>query len=106
MKNINFKYGNNTYTLTFTAQTVKQLESAGFDVDEYGSKPVTNTEMLFHGAFLANHPNISDDLVQEIWDNMPRKREVLRALIELYNAPVAELFDEPTSGEIEWKVSE
>lgn len=106
MKSITFKYKDNTYTLTFTAETVRQLEAAGFDTDTFGSKVVTNTQMLFRGAFLEKHPTVSDELVDEIWKFMPHKKDVIRTLIQMYNAPVAELFDEPESGEIGWKVSE
>lgn len=106
MNSITFKHKNDTYTLMYTAETVKQLENAGFDIDNFGSKLVNNTEMLFRGAFIEKHPNISEDTVKEIWKAMPHKKEVIRTLIQMYNTPVAELFDEPESGEIEWKVSE
>lgn len=106
MKSITFKYNNNTYTLTYTAESVRQMEAAGFDTDNFGTKTLTNTEMLFRGAFIEKHPTISDDLVKEIWKSIPRKKEIIRALVMMYNDPITSLFDEPESGETEWKVSE
>lgn len=106
MKSITFKYKDNTYTLAFSAESVRQMEAAGFDTDDFGSKTVTNTEMIFRGAFIENHPTVSDEIVKEIWKSIPRKKEIIRALVQMYNTPIAELFDEPESGEIVWKVSE
>ena len=93
---------NNTYVLTFTAETVKATEGRGFVLEELDKKPMTMMPLLLEGAFLAKEANrVSPEKVIEIWQNVKDKQGVLQKLIILYNDPIDELF--ATEGNAEWE---
>lgn len=81
--------------LEFTRRTVQQLESAGLRLGEIGDMPATQTELLFHGAFLANHRNIKEKTVEEIWRHIPKKEDFIGKLAEMFTETRDTLFEEP-----------
>ena len=81
--------------LEFTRQTVQQLEGAGLRLSEIGDMPATQTDLLFHGAFLANHRNIKGKTVDEIWKHIPKKEDFINKLAEMFIETRDTLFEEP-----------
>lgn len=107
-KAITFKFGEKDYTLEYTRDTVRQMELSGFNIHDIDSKPQTCVEKLWNGAFLAHHRNEKASVVEAIYNKMPRKQDLLEALIELYNEPLNALLEEPDEdeeGNIEWRAS-
>lgn len=108
MSKIVFDYEGYTYTLEYTRRTVKQMQDNGFDLIGVLEKQqiVTGIPVLWHGAFLANHRHTKPELADKIWSQLPNKDEVVKALIEMFNEPAEQLFDEPAETEknVEWKV--
>lgn len=92
---IRLTYDKKVYELTFTRETVKQLEQAGFNLRELadGSKPATMSEMLFTGAFAARHRKTKRKEISEIYDHLSNKPELTVALVELYSATLETLTD-------------
>lgn len=94
------------YTLRFTRKTIQRMEDKGFIASEIGDKPATMIPMLFEGAFLAEHRFVKKDVIDEIYNGIKNKNELINKLLELYYEPIEELFgsneDEQTeSGEAE-----
>ena len=102
-KTLNFTYDGKDYSIGFTLATVTTMQRAGFILDEVATKPAVRIPELFYGAFMANHKGIKRKLVEDIYDNMKHKEELVTALIELYDEAQASLVDE---GNGEWTLSE
>lgn len=93
----------NKYTLEFTADTVMQVERAGFKLGEAGDKPMTSVRMLFEGAFLANHKNVKPELVTEMLEGMKNKAQLIEKLMDMYREPYETLMDESAEGNATWE---
>jgi hypothetical protein len=53
---------------------------------------------LFAGAFLANHRFTKKEAIDEIYETMGNKRELVNALIEMYNEPINALTADADEG--------
>ncbi len=107
-KQIVFEYNGTEYTLEFTKRTVAALEQQGFVAGLVGDKPMTMFPMLLKGAFMAHHRKLKEEIIDEIYKQIPDKQGFAEALVELYNAPLDALMDEPeedTEKKIEWTKS-
>lgn len=104
-KTLTLTHGDKEYTLEFTRKTVAQMERNGFIAGDIDDKPMTCLPALFAGAFLAHHPWVKKDVIDEIYDNLPRKNELIGKLAEMYNEPIMSLLDEPDperEGNADW----
>ena len=105
---INFEYNGKRYCLEYTRETVKQLEGAGFNINDIGDKPATRIEQLWEGAFLAHHKKaIGDGVTMKIYAQIKDKKGLLKKLAEMYNATLAYLLpdedeEEGNEGNVEW----
>lgn len=81
------------YALTFTRNTVIATENMGFSLNEIGDKPVGMLTILWRGAFLANYDTLTIGEVDKLFEEID-KRGLMDALIELYRAPIEDMFDE------------
>lgn len=107
-KQLQFAYKDKEYCLEFTRRTVEQMERNGFVADDIRSKPMTTLPALFAGAFLAHHRFIKADLINEIYDHMTNRTELVGKLAEMYNEPIMSLVDEPeenAEGNVNWTAS-
>ena len=106
-KQMTIKFGGDTYTLEFTRDSVRQMESAGFNIDKAMETPVLSTETLFTGAFLANHGKAIKDRIPEKIIQKKLPKGILGKLIEMYNYPLTEMFtdDEDGEGNLEWETN-
>lgn len=105
-KKIKFTYDGKNYTLEFNRASVKQMEAQGFRIDEIEAKPLTSIQMLFSGAFIMHHKNVSGNknLCSEIYDSLKNRDELITLLAEMYQEPLLSLLDEPeeTEGNTSW----
>ena len=109
MKKITFTYDDTQYNLRFTKRTVQQMEQAGFNIQEIDSKMVTTLPLLFAGAFKAEQPFLNQGKIDEIYETLPNKEDLIIALVELYNDTMQGLLVEPDAkkGNVtEWKMTE
>ena len=95
---ITITYDDRKYLLTYTRETARALQSSGFDITELRAKPNVMIPMLFRGAFLANHRDAKTKLLDEIFDSLPSRTELIAELVGMYQECVDSLFDEPSSG--------
>ena len=91
---INFSYNGEDYCLEFTKASVKAMEDRGFSPSKILDAPMTYLPELFYGAFRAHHPHISRKLVEQIFEDMDGKSELVNILIEMYNEPIKALTEE------------
>ena len=99
MSQLNLTYKGKTYNLEYTRRSVRTMESQGFDLNDIGTKPVTTLPALFRGAFLAHHKSLKADLVDEMFDHLKGKDELISVLASMYAEPFTALLDEPTEDE-------
>lgn len=102
---ITFTYKDVQYTLEYDRNSIKQMENAGLDIGDFLSKPMLNFEIAFKGAFLKNHRNIKESLLDEIYSKLTGKEELLATLVNMMNETYSTLTDEPegdAEGNIKW----
>ena len=97
--------GGREYVLTFTREVVRRMEAQGFDVSRVDAMPATTIEDLIVGAFEAKHPSMSRAARMQVWEGLPRKRELFDALVQLYMAPVNSLVADPTEATGTWSLA-
>jgi hypothetical protein len=102
---VTFTYKSVNYTLDFDRNTAVLLEQQGFKVENVYEKPNTYIPMLFYYAFAKYHRGIKRNFVDEIYEKMPKKQELVKALVELYLETGNSLFDEPEGdeGNLTWE---
>lgn len=106
-KQLKFKYGDKEYTLEYTRRTVAEMERRGFIASDVETKPMTTLPTLFEGAFLAHHKFEKRDVIQNIYEKLTNKEELIGKLAEMYNEPIMALVDEPSDdeGNVDWTAS-
>lgn len=106
-KQMKFTYDGEEYILEFTKRTVKEVENAGFNDDLIGEKPMTMIPLLFKGAFLAHHRREKDAKINEIFNHLTNKEQLILKLVEMYNDPINSILDEPDVNDekkVDWRV--
>lgn len=101
---INFEYNGKHYCLEYTRDSIRSMEAAGFNPNDVGDKPAMSLEMLWAGAFIANHRNIGNNLIKSLYDKMKNKSllfDKLKDMIaETYESLLAE--NEDDEGNVDW----
>ena len=102
---ITFEYEGKNYTLEYTADSLKKMERGGFDFSKMGERLLTCTEDLFYGAFLANHPDTTQETATAIYNAMASESDN-ESLANALDAMVAEAIESITNkqGNLRWKV--
>ena len=106
-KQLRFNYNGTEYTLEFTRRSVEQMEREGFVAEDIKTKPMTMLPTLFAGAFKANHRFVKPDVINDIYDKMSDKANLIAALAEMYNEPLLALLEDPaeSSENLNWTQS-
>lgn len=98
-KTMTIKKGDKVYTLEFTRKTISTMERQGFVAEEIEKRPVTMLPALFAGAFMAHHPSLKRETIDEIYEKLKDKVGLIGKLVEMYNEPIATLMAEPEEGD-------
>lgn len=101
---IKFSYNGTDYTLYFTRATCRQLGEQGFDLTLLDSRPLEMVPMLFHGAFMAEHPKVRRKFTDDLLYKITNRKELIGALAELYAEPIRAIVEEPDDeeGNVVW----
>ncbi len=102
MSKINLTYDKNEYVLEYNRQSVKTMENQGFVLEELTKKPVNMIPMLFAGAFIKNHRGLKRNLIDEIFDSIENKTELMEALMEMYAETLSALTEGSGEGNATW----
>lgn len=111
-KKIELTYMGKQYTLEFNRRTVLKLEKAlraeGINlVDMTENENVNPLELIsivdtvFTYAFKMHHPNVTQDVIDTIFEKMGNKEQLSGVLLEIMTAPINALADNK-EGEITW----
>lgn len=104
-KTLNFTIDGKAYTLSFTRDSVIATENMGFRMTEISDKPMGSLTLLWRGAFLAHHDTLTIAEVDALLTKV-KKKGLLDALIDLYNAPIESLIDEENEkNAVSWTVN-
>lgn len=103
-REIKFPYNGEQYTLKFTLNSVKTMEQAGFVIEEIETKPTVRIQQLFEGAFVANHRGIKRKTMDDIWNTLKRKEQLITALVEMYAEARNSLVED--EGNEDWTITE
>lgn len=81
------------YTLEYSRKTVVKVEREGLNINEIESKSMTMLPLLFWGAFLMHHPQMTKEQTDKIlFEGLGGLREdELKKLGDLYAAPLKTL---------------
>lgn len=103
-KQLVFTVEGKEYTLEFTRRTVQEMERKGFIASDITDKPMTTLPALFAGAFLANHRFVKPEVIENIYNKLTKKQELIGKLAEMYNEPILALVEEPAEdkGNVDW----
>ena len=106
-KTLKFSYKGVDYTLEFTRESVRVMENMGFVADDLFTRPMTLLPSLFAGAFYAHHRGMKRKDIDEIFNAMTNRSELITKLVEMYRDPIATLTEEPEEGEgnVSWTAS-
>ena len=106
-KQLNFTYNGKNYCLEFTRRSVEMMENQGFVASDVRDKPAKTLPALFAGAFLAHHRFEKPGVINEIFDHMTNKQELIGKLAEMYNEPINAMLSEPeeNEGNVSWTAS-
>lgn len=96
MDSIKLTYEDKTYELTYTRETVRQMENTGFDIQMLAHQPTVQGDKMFAGAFLAKCKGVKRKVIDEIWEHFDsdNKTKILTALAEMYGDAMNTLADD------------
>ena len=103
---INLTYDGQDYTLEYDRMSVKLLEQAGFNLEEYIAKPMNNIELAFAAAFIKHHPKVSQETMDKIYKSCPNKNQLIATLSNMIDECYRSLTDEPEGddvGKVTWE---
>lgn len=93
MRQLKLKIKDKEYILEYNRETIKWLESEGFNIEEFTKKPVTYREILWQSLFLKNHSNtVNPNLAIKLMDSYAEDKgeimvnKVVKFAIEEYSA--------------------
>ena len=106
MSEVSLSYKGKDYVLGYNRRTASAIESQGFNLESLTAQPSVMIPMLFYGAFAKNHTGIKRNLVDEIFDNLSGKRELIQLLAEMYAETVNTLMEDApeAKGNAIWEV--
>jgi len=92
MRKLKLHINDKDYVLELDRDSVKWLESVGFDLQEFYKKPLTYRENLWQCLFVKNHREVNPNLAVKLMDSYAEEKgqnmvnKVVRFAIEEYEA--------------------
>ena len=105
MSKITLTHKNKEFVLEYNRQSVRMMEGQGFAINELSSKPMTMIPLLFQGAFIKNCKGVKRAVIDEIYDGIGNKGELMNVLIEMYAETLSSLTDDNEEGNVTWELT-
>jgi hypothetical protein len=115
---IRFEYEGKPYCLEYNAASLKKLERSGVSLSKLSDMVVSAPEVIFRGAFYANHPDVSERKIKEIFKALKRTADEAEPeydddgnVVDMLNVAMSEMLkeaiDEITGrgGNVGWTVT-
>lgn len=99
---IKLSKGNADYILEYDRESITYLEKLGFSLEDYTKKPASMMPLLFKGAFFKNHKYIKQSEIDDIYNNISRKTELMNKLIGMLGESYEDLV-ENKEGNLDWE---
>lgn len=93
---------NADYILEYDRESITYLEKIGFSLEDYSKKPASMMPLLFKGAFYKNHKYIKQSEIDDIYNNISRKTELMNKLIGMLGESYEDLV-ENKEGNLDWE---
>lgn len=93
---------NADYILEYDRESITYLEKIGFSLEDYSKKPASMMPLLFKGAFYKNHKYIKQSEIDDIYNNISRKTELMNKLISMLGESYEDLV-ENKEGNLDWE---
>ena len=103
MSKILLKHNNKEYVLEYNRKSVQMMEGQGFVLNEIEARPMTMIPLLFQGAFLKNCKGTKRAVIDEIYDSIGNKTDLMNVLIEMYAETLSTLTDDSEEGNVTWE---
>lgn len=91
---IRLKFKGNEYNLEFSSRSIVEMERRGFKAYEIPEKAFSLLPDMFTGAFVANHPDTPQSVIDEIYTLIDDKAELLGVLAEMLTLAIDEYITE------------
>lgn len=106
-KTIKITYKEQDFTLEYTRKSIETMERQGFNASKIVESPMTMLPALFAGAFIAHHRALKREYIDQIFNSLPKKEELVNILADMYSEPLTALLDEPPAdaGNATWEVN-
>lgn len=105
-KKIEFKYQDTDYCLEYNRESIKIMESKGFNYDEFTRQPLNMGDLAFQGALYKNHRRITGAKANEIFESLADKAGLINALLEMIQEAYEDTYSSDSEGKnVEWKIS-
>lgn len=110
MRKLKLNINNKDYVLELDRTSIKWLEAAGFNLEDFLKKPITFREYLWTSLFIKNHQDVNPTLAIKLMDTYANEKgnnmvnKVVRFAYEEYDSFINALTDtnsEKTEEELE-----
>ena len=81
MRKLKIKINDKDYTLEMNRNTVKWLEANGFDLEQFGAKPVTYYDLLWTSLFLVNHRDVNPNLALKLMESYSESKKSVAKVV-------------------------
>ena len=90
------------FILEYDRDSIGFLEKIGFSLDEYAKRPATMMPLLFRGAFYKNHKFVRQNEIENIYNNIKNKTELMNKLLSMLSESYEDLV-ENKEGNLDWE---
>ena len=75
-----FEKDGKKYILEYDRKSIATMERLGFNVNEFGAKPMIMLPLAFKGLFIKNHKFVKDSFIDECFDNFKNKEKLIETI--------------------------
>ena len=101
-KTITINFEDKEYVLEYNRETIMALERQGFNIGDFGTKPVSNVFTLFQGAFKKNHASVPSNKILNMFKYIDNIEGLGKELAEMYSEALDTLRDGEDSKKVNW----
>lgn len=92
------------YLLEYDKETIMIMEKKGFNIQTVDEQAMNMYPLIFQGAFLKNHKYMKSTEINEIFDNISNRRELMSKLMEMIADQYQSLMgDNGDKGNLGWE---
>ena len=93
--------------LEYNREAIEIMERQGFVASEMVKKPMTMLPLAFQGLFYKNHKDVRKSFIDECYERIPNKSELIETIAEMISETYNTLTDDEVKnekGNLNWKI--